>query len=996
MSRRILMCVVLVVCLAGSASVSFAQANTATLLGIVRDASGAVITGAQVKVTHVNTQVTRTTVTNAGGAYEVPLLAVGVHTISAEQTGFKRSERTGVELLADQKVKIDFQLEVGEVSDSVTVNAAAPLVATQNVDRGIVIQSNQVENLPLNARNFANLISLQPGVVLGGQVAGAITFNGLPFEGSTINVDGTDVANPDWPRTANFGGQNRVNILSQDFIQEFKAIQGVYSAEMGRASSGGINVITKSGTNEIHGSVFEFLRNDILDAKNFFATTKDKLRLNQFGATAGGPVIKDKLFFFGGWEGVRERRGQQITGTVPTQLLRQQMVTNNPAYRPLVDLLPLPTEALPGEIYRGFHRRSDVRRDREDVFQGRFDFSPTSQDSFFARYTIFDAEVVSPDLMPLNGLTYPSQDRSLTFSYSRVLSPQSINEFRFGVNKQDLPRSHAAFIPGQIGTLNGYVDTSDIEFLRASGGSWTILDNFSLNVGRHSLKTGFEVQRYHYGRANSQVPIYQMDTVEQILNSQPLSATVNLSLNPIQTRTETTRTGIYVQDDFKLRPNLTLNLGLRWEYYSPPTEVNGNVFNVVDSPYGPFRQKGEPIWNTDSNNFGPRFGLAWDINGNSKNIVRVGGGIFYSDEPHRQVSVLAIEIDKPQSVVVDSVDYPNLRFPVNVEDLDPTKFGDQIPTSRNLENPDHRTTYSQQWSLDYQRQLASDWAFTAGYVGNRGLKLMQLLFLNQRNAQGFRPFPELGQIRWISNEGMSVYHSMQLALKKRFSSGFRLDGYYTWAKALINGGGSQESINWIQDPLNTRGSRSRTTLSIGHVFSINYGWDLPFDRWLLSSPGGAAKAILGGWSVNGITSLRTGFPLNIESGRDNFGSANPSGQRPNYVPDQDIRSGTDDYRTSVRHNYINRAAFTPNTRGQYGNLGAYVLTGPGQHVWDFSIFKNNRITEKLNLQFRAEFFNVFNHTNFGNPNTNLNSGNFGIITGASPAREIQFGLKLLF
>jgi len=996
MSRRILVCVLLAVCLAGSASISFAQTNTATLLGIVRDPSGAVITGAQVKVTHVSTQVTRSTVTNAHGAYEVPLLALGIHTISAEQAGFKRSERTGVELLADQKVKIDFQLELGEVSDSVTVNAAAPLVATQSVDRGIVIQSNQVENLPLNARNFANLISLQPGVVLGGQVAGAITFNGLPFEGSTINVDGTDAANPDWPRTANFGGQNRVNILSQDFIQEFKSIQGVYSAEMGRASSGGINVITKSGTNEIHGSVFEFMRNDKFDAKNFFAARKDKLRLNQFGATAGGPIIKDKLFFFGGWEGVRERRGQQITGIVPTPLLRQQMVTNNAAYRPLIDLLPLPTEPLPGEINRGFHRRSDVRRDREDVFQGRLDFSPNSRDSFFARYTIFDAEVISPNLMPLNGLTFPSQDRSLTFSYSRVLSPQSINEFRFGANKQDLPRSNGAFIPGQIGTLNGYLNTPDIEFLRAAGGSWTILDNFSHNVGRHSLKAGFEVQRYHYGRANSQVPIYQMDTVDDILNSRPRTSTVNLSLNPVQTRTETTRTGIYFQDDFRLRPNLTLNLGLRWEYYSPPTEANGNIFNVVDSPYGPFRTRGQAIWNKDSNNFGPRFGLAWDINGNSKNVVRLGGGVFYSDEPHRQVSVLAIEVDKPQFVVVDRVDYPNLRFPVSIQELDPTRFGDQIPTSRNLENPNHRTTYSEQWSLDYQRQLASDWAFTAGYVGNRGLKLMQLLFLNQRDAQGLRPFPALGQIRWISNEGMCVYHSMQLALKKRFSSGFRLDGYYTWAKAIVNGGGSQESINWIQDPLNTRGSRSRTTLNIGHVVSVNYSWDLAFDRWLLSNPGGAAKAILGGWSVNGITSLRTGFPLNIESGRDNFGSGNSAGQRPNYIAGQDIRGGTDDYRTSVRHTYVNRAAFTPNTRGQYGNLGAYVLTGPGQHVWDFSIFKNNRITEKLNVQFRAECFNVFNHTNFGNPNTNLNSGNFGIITGASAAREIQFGLKLLF
>lgn len=996
MSHRIWMRTVLVLFLVGTASNSLAQTNTATLLGIVKDASGAVITGALVKVTNVKTQVIRTTVTNASGAYEVPLLTVGLYSISAEQAGFKRAERTGIELVADQKVKIDFTLQIGEVSESITVNEAAPLVTTQSVDRGIVIESNQVENLPLNARNFANLVSLQPGVVVGGQVGGAITFNGLPFEGSTINVDGTDAANPDWPTTTNFGRQNRLNILSQDFIQEFKSIQGVYSAEMGRASSGGINVITKSGTNEIHGSVFEFIRNDVFDARNFFATRKDKLRLNQFGATAGGPIIKDKLFFFGGWEGVRERRGQQVTGVVPTPLLRSQMVANNPAYRPLVDLLPLPTEALPGDIYRGFHRRSDVRKDREDVFQGRFDVSPTSRDSFFVRYTIFDAEVVSPNLMPLNGLTFPSQDRSLTFSYSRVISPQSINEFRFGANKQDLPRSHAAFIPGQIGTLNGFLGTPDIEFLRANGGSWTILDNFSRNIGRHSLKTGFEVQRYHYGRANSQVPIYQMDTVDDILSSRPQTATVNLSLDPVQTRTETTRTGIYVQDDFRLRPNLTLNMGMRWEYYSPPTERNGNVFNVVDSPYGPFRQRGEPIWNSDRNNFGPRFGLAWDVNGNNKNVVRLGGGVFYSDEPHRQVSVLAIEIDKPQFVVVDRVDYPTLRFPVTVQELDPANFTSQIPVSRNLENPNHRTTYSEQWSLDYQRELASNWAFSAGYVGNRGLKLMQLLFLNQRNAQGVRPFPQLGQIRWISNEGMSVYHSMQLALKKRLSSGFRLDAYYTWSKAIINGGGSQESINWIQDPNNTRGSRSRTTLSLDHVVSVNYSWDLPFDRWLADGAGGAARAVLGGWSVNGITSLRTGFPLNIESGRDNFGSGNAAGQRPNYVPGQDIRAGTDDYRTSVRHNYINRAAFTPNTRGQYGNLGAYVLTGPGRHVWDFSIFKNNQITEKLRVQFRAEFFNIFNRANFSNPNTNLNSGNFGIITGTDAAREVQFGLKLLF
>ncbi|MEW5978472.1 MAG: TonB-dependent receptor [Acidobacteriota bacterium] len=978
------------------ATEALAQTNTATLLGFVQDPTGAVIVGAKVKATNVKTQVARETVTNASGAYEIPLLLPGEYTLLAEQTGFKRAERTGIGLEADQRVKVDFSLQVGEVTDSVTVNEAAPLVVTQSVDRGITIGSKQVENLPLNGRNFANLIALQPGVVVGGQVGGAVTFNGLQFEGSTINVDGTDAANPDWPTTTNFGRQNRMNILSQEFIQEFKSIQGVYSAEMGRASGGGINVITKSGTNEFHGSVFEFMRNDIFDARNFFAGSKTKLRLNQFGATASGPVIKDKLFFFGGWEGVRERRGRLISGIVPSQLLREQMVAANPAYRRLVDLLPLPTEPLAGEIYRGFHRRNDNFRDREDVFQGRLDFAPTSKDTFFARYTIFDAEAVSPDIMPTNGLTYPSQDRTFTFSWAHVISPQAINEVRVGANKQDLPRTYAAYVPGQIGTLNGFLNTSDLEILRANGGTWTILDNFSYNIGRHSLKTGFEVNRYHYGRANGQAPIYQMDNVEDILNSRPQSATINLILDPIMTRTETTRTGVFLQDDLRLRPNLTLNMGLRYEYYSPPKERNGNAINVVDSPYGPFRSRGDAIWNSDGNNFGPRFGLAWDIRGDAKNIVRLGGGIFYSDEPHRQVSVLALAVDKPLFITVEKNDFPALRYPVNVADFDPAQFGDQIPLSRNLENPNHRTTYSTQWSLDFQRELAPNLAFSVGYVGNRGLKLQQLLYLNQRTAPGPRPVPELGIIRWISNEGMSNYHSLQTALKKRYSSGFRFDAYYTWSKAIINGAGSQESINWVQDPNNIRGSRSRTTLSLAHVFSLNYGWDLAFDKWVAPGAGGAVKHVLGGWSVNGITSIRSGFPLDIASGRDNFGSGFPSGQRPDYIPGQDIRGGTDDYRTSTRHTYINRAAFAQPARGRYGNLGAYILTGPGSHVWDFSIFKNNRISETVNLQFRTEFFNLFNHTNFGGPNTNLNSGNFGNITGAAASREIQFGLKLLF
>ena len=974
-----------------AAAAALAQINTATVVGTVADPSGAVMAGATVTVTNTETGVVRKTVSNGSGAYEVPLLPVGTYSIAAEQKGFKRAEQTSVHLDAAQKAKIDLTLQVGDVADSVTVTAGASLLSTQTVERGQVINSNQVSNLPLNGRDIVQLISLQPGVVVGGQIKSTVTFNGLPYQGTTINIDGTDAANPDRPTVGNFSGQTRLNLLSQEFIEEFKTTQGVFSAEIGRAASGSVNVITKSGTNQLHGDLFEFVRNDKFDARNFFAARKDELRLNQFGATAGGAIVHDRLFFFGGWEASRERRGLQITGTVPTEQLRGRMVAANPAYGPLVNILPLPTEAIPGDPNRGIHRRSDVQRNREDVFNGRLDWDPGTHDHFFARYTIFDATVKAPNLSPVNSLTYPSQDRTFTFSWAHILSPRTLNEVRVGANKQDLPRTYAAFTPGGIGTLSGFLNTPSIEFLQANGGSATLDDTFSHNLGRHSLKAGFEVRRYHYGRANFQNPTYQMDTVDDILNSTPSSANVTLTVNEM-TRLFTTETGIFVQDDFRVNRDLTLNLGLRWEYFSPVSERDGRLYNVADSPYGPFRAKGEPIWDSDHNNFAPRLGLAWDMFGSHKNVIRMGAGVFYAENMLRNVTILSQPPTRPNNVFLSRTDTPGLRYPLDPFALDPSKF--TAPVSRLLVDPHHRTSYSEQWSFDYQRELTHDLFFTVGYAGNRGIKFLQVNFLNQVGANGLRTVPTIGQIRYETNDGSSVYHGLQTSLRKRYSHGLTFAAHYTYGKAITGGGGSEEGINDIQDPNNIRGSRSRTTLSLAHVASINYSWELPFAgfSWAKS---GAGKALLQGWSLNGITSVRSGFPLNVVSGRDNFGSGNAGGQRPNYLGG-DLRAGTDDFAETSLHNFINRAAVAPNGLHQYGNLGAWVLTGPGVATCDFSAFKTTAIRERVKLQFRAEFFNVLNRVNFSNPSTNLNAGTFGRITGAAAPRELQFGLKLIY
>ncbi len=974
------------------AAAAQAQTNTATILGIVTDPSGAVIAGANIAVTNVRTRGVRHSVTNAAGAYEIPLLGVGEYSISAEHAGFKRIERGGIALNAGDKIKIDLSLQVGEIAERITVTEAASLLSTQTPERGLVVGSNQVENLPLNGRNFVQLISLQPGVVVGGQIGGAITFNGLPYQGTTINIDGTDAANPDRPTATNFSGQTRMNLISQEFIQEFKTTQGVFSAEIGRAAAGTVNVITKSGTNELHGSLFEFMRNDKLDARNFFGASKTKLRLNQFGATAGGPILKDKLFFFGGWEGARERRGVLITGVVPTSSFRDQMLRANRAYEPILNLLPLPTERLANEVNRGFHSREDNRFSREDVLLGRIDFAPTTRDAFFLRYTILDARVIAPNISPINGLTYPSQDRTGTFSWSHTLNPRMINELRLGANKQDLPRSHAAYAPGTPGTLNGYLATGSVELLRANGGSATILDNFSHTVGRHSIKAGFEIRWYHYGRSNGQNPIYFMDTVEDILNSSPRSSDITTAF-PTTSRMRTTEIGIYVQDDFRVRPDLTLNLGLRWEHYTPATEREGRLFNVVDSPYGPFRPKGQGIWEPDYNNFGPRFGLAWEMFGSRKNVIRAGSGVFYSENMLRNVSIAGRPPELPFTLTLDRADNPNLRYPIDPFNIDLSRFA--APVNRLLIDPHHRTSYAVQWSFDYQREVTPNLTVSAGYVGTHGLKFLQLNFLNQIDETGRRPVAGVGQIRWEGQDGMSIYHSLQMSARKRFSHGLTFNVHYTYGKSITNGGGSEEGINDIQDWRDIRGSRSRTSISLAHAMNFNYGWDVPLNKLLGPNPAGALKLLLDGWRINGITTFRTGFPLEIQSGRDAFGSGSARGQRPNYIGG-DIRAGTGDYRTSNLHNFINRTAFSPNTRFQYGNLGGWILTGPGSQVFDFSLFKNTPIRERLALQFRIELFNFFNHTNFSGPNANLNSGLFGRITGAAGSREIQFGLKLLY
>src|SRR5581483_762797 len=445
---------------------AWCQVNTATIVGTVTDTSGSVVPNVAVTARHNASGASYSTRSDGTGNYIFDRLSIGDYVISASATGFKSVEHRGVSLDATDRIKVDLMMAVGAITENITVEAGAPLISTQNTELGVVIGQTQVRNLPLNGRNFSQLISLESGTVQSG---GGVYFNGLRRDGVTFSIDGTDASNPDQASAADFGGQTNQNLLSVEVIAEFKTTTGAYSAETGRAFSGAVNVITKSGTNELHGSLFEFLRSDKLDSRNFFAPTRDILRQNQFGATAGGPILRNKLFIFGGWEGVRVRRAVQITGQVPSDLLRAQIRIQNPGLIPLLETIPLATQST-SDPNIGFHRRSDLNSNREDSGTARLDYNPTRKDTIFFRYSILSADSLAANLQIGDPTIYPTQDRSGTASWTRVLTPTWINELRAGVNKQDIPRSTGLFTPYGLPQLNGVLTTDLIKFLRASGG----------------------------------------------------------------------------------------------------------------------------------------------------------------------------------------------------------------------------------------------------------------------------------------------------------------------------------------------------------------------------------------------------------------------------------------------------------------------------------------------------------------------------------------------
>ncbi|MCW5981359.1 MAG: carboxypeptidase regulatory-like domain-containing protein [Bryobacteraceae bacterium] len=1093
-----------------------AQAQTlGEITGQVADSTGAMIAGANVTVTNEATNAVRSVVTNTAGVYSAPSLNPGTYTVKAEAAGFQTVVRSGITLQVQQTARIDFEMQVGQVTEVIEVTGGAPLLTTENATVGAVVENKRIVELPLNGRNFLQLVALSPNVSFGfasngtaqGRQGGQrseqnISVSGQRSEFNYFTLDGID--------NTDVSFNVYIFLPSIDALQEFKVQSGIFPAEFGRATSQ-INVSTKPGGNSFHGALFEFLRNNKLDATNYAFTSvhpqQEPFKRNQFGFALGGPVWipkiyngRNRLFFMANYEALRDRKGIRSVANVPSVAMRggdfsgisnrifdpatrvrqpdgtitaQQFPGNiipsnrfDPKTQQLLEFYPTPN--IPGAGLAQNYQNAEGRRIDQDQFTIRIDFLESSSSTWIGRYSYSDELNYTPQTFPLQGTKLQTFPKQVLLSNIRVLNPSTVNEFRFGyskwVNENLNYNAQVRDVIGELGGIPGvaepHADIWGIPQIGISGFSgfgdhgflpfidrndvFQFTDSMSVVRGAHTFKFGGEVRLNRFNELGNSFPrgAFNFDgNATQNPASRAgtgaafadymlgLIRTSDAALILADTRLRATSQAYYFDDVWKIRPNLTLNLGLRYENTPPYYDLNDTIVNaLVTSNFDPAANpilvragegdfyEGVPfrfhpsiqtarsntlmgsrrLVNRDNNDFAPRLGLAYNPTPNW--TFRWGFGAFYVQDSGNTRFDLGRNVAGRRRGEANN-DFPDLTFTTPFQDLSAGTVS--VPyVLANMQ--DRRTPYVLQYLFNIQRQLTRDLALEAGYMGNQGHKLERIIALNiPRPGPGpvasRRPWPELGTVQEVANTVNSNYHSLAIKLQQRYAHGLTFVNSYTWSKAIDTGSAirthgtdplfPQDNYNWGAD-------RGLSQFDVRHRFVSSFLWEVPVGRgrrWM--NTGGVANAILGGWQLGSIITVQGGFPLTLLSRQDRANDGQGNYQRPDYNG-MEWRLPSDQ---RGAQGWFDTRAFTLPALYTYGNLGRFTVNGPGMFAWDFSVMKNFRTFEGQHLEFRFEAFNFPNHPNLGPPEITLVSPSFGrIASTATTMREIQFGLKYVF
>ncbi|MGA3187191.1 MAG: carboxypeptidase regulatory-like domain-containing protein [Bryobacteraceae bacterium] len=1027
-------------------SIGHAQTVRGSIEGTVTDATQHALTAVPVTVVNEETGERRSAVTNSRGEFTVAALLPGRYRIEAEAKGFTKYGNI-VTLDVDQELRLDISLRVG--GDSVEVTAAPELVREDSALGG-VIENRLIVGLPLDGRNFYDLSLLLPGVVppaqgSAGSVRGAFTVNvnGAREDSNMFLLDGAYNADPKL---------NGVGVTSPvDAIWEFQVATSTYDTSFGRNAGGQINVVTRSGGNQVHGTAYEFFSNGAMDGSNFFAAAGQPapaFQRNQFGATLGGPIKKNRTFFFADYEGTRLNQGEPLVTNVPTALERVGNFSQSatPAYDPLTGapipggivpsyylnpigvaiaaLYPLPDRNVPGANYVS----SPSQLDNLNRFDVRADHAISHADNLFYRYSFEDDKFFDPfggagySAVPNYGLSIPSRWQNTTLGETHTFSPSLINEVRIGFNRVsngDYQQNQGVSINHELGlpelstnprdwglsliSVNGYSPLGD-EYTSPEHGTtntYQIGDNATWIRGRHLVKFGFDsriLQQNAYRDVESRGFIDFTgeligNSLEELLLGAPTEsggATLN---NPEHLRTHSYN--FFVNDTWRVRPDLTVTLGLRYEYNSPGVDAQNraNVYDPAQGALVPVGVDGFPRsgYNPDYTNFAPQIGLAWSPGASRKTVIRAAYGIHYDQ------SSLAIS----EGLYFSAPYYNfNVYYPIqgvynlSLSNPFPSDFPLPYPASATAFERNLRTPYIQQWNFGIQRQLGKARVAEIDYVGSKGTRLIDSRNINQAmpstNPEALPPNPNFADVDIIESNANSIYHSLQAKFEQRLTKGLSALASYTYSKSIDDASGFFSTTgdpNFPQNSYDLSAERGRSDFDIRQRFTLSYAYDLPIatgHRWL------------GGWQTFGVLTFQTGQPFTVMLVEDDDNSNTGFSQlgygannRPDVVGNPHVANPS-------AQEWFNTAAFAVAPYGTFGNAGRNILSGPGLATVDVSLVKNTRATERLNVQFRAEFFNVVNHTNFNLPDNFLGDTTFGQVTSAQDPRRVQLALKFLF
>ena len=1014
---------------------SSGQVATATILGTVTDASGAAIPGGKIDVKNTGTGVTQSAISNELGRYTVPDLQIGEYEVQAGLAGFQTVLRKGITLTVGSRIVVDFALPVGQIQETVNVEATITQVDVTSAAFGALTDQRQMRELPLNGRNFQQLILLAPGVQTINSVAPNARQGREPsFSAAGARPEGQAILLDDEP-LENFYRRGIGTVtgtsLGVEAISEFQTLTNTYGAQFG-GNGVAINMVSKSGTNALHGSAYEFLRNSALDARNFFDTVRKPgadhaeppaFRRNQFGGTLGGPLQKDRMFFFANYEAIRQALGQTRVATVPAPNNRTPTfarATNPITYDAIVNVMalyPQPTTLLPGGTLGQIPMVANQVAE-ENFGLGRFDYVISQKDSVFVRYMYdrqylldpFTGGAAAGTQLPFWGEVDDLRNHFSAIEWKRIVSPETVNTARFSFTRPNTrtapaypPNPALQFFPGSGRpdaniTITGIAPIGVSFFVPAGQlqNRYAVADDFLWTHRAHNTRVGMSVTRqqsnvFYPFRSGS---VWTFQSLANFLAGTAQSVTgtpVGPQYNSSRYYRETQITP-YIQDDWRVTAKLTLNLGLRWEFVTDPIEARNNFYNITDFEKGDdiVRVSHPNSTNPNKWNLDPRVGFAYDVFGDHKTAVRGGFGITHSPvfpgnyNPHFTAT-------KPW----DNFQQLNPVFPAPF-----TGANAALPSiSPGWNYYNDKAPYVMQYNLNVQRGVAEGTVLTVGYVGSRGINLFTLREMNPFLASidsnsvyhfgSTRLNPKYNSMSLAVQGTASTYNSLQVSLNRSFTRNVQAQINYTWSKCIDDGGSPLGSLNGgnsptsYSNPFDRSVDRGLCYFSVANTFRANSVVALPFH----------GNRLIEGWQVTGILTANGGLPFTISTGFNRAFVGDVS--RPDYV------AGCKAHVGRVQQWY-DPNCFSLEAPGTLGNLGRNTLIGPKLVNVDAALLKDTGISEELRMQFRAEVFNVANHANFALPAAGIFTASgrnptAGQITQTvTTSRQLQFGLKFIF